>query len=93
MWNPIKSMSLVSAVLITAAVQGSLLWSMNGMAIEGQSRNAQTSSSSLVSTPTVLFPPEMRYVTLAPVVVVGRRDTFMTENMTTQVSALAPAIQ
>ena len=92
MWNVMQSMSLVSAVLITATIQGTLLWSMNGMAIEGQSGKAQTTASSLVSTPTV-FPPEMRYVTLAPVVVVGRRDTFMAENMTTQVSALAPATQ
>ena len=92
MWNVMQSMSLVSAVLITATIQGTLLWSMNGMAIEGQSGKAQTPASSLVSTPTV-FPPEMRYVTLAPVVVVGRRDTSMTENMTTQVSALAPATQ
>ena len=92
MWNVMQSMSLVSAVLITATIQGTLLWRMNGMAIEGQSGKAQTPASSLASTPTE-FPPEMRYVTLAPVVVVGRRDTFMTENMTTQVSALAPATQ
>ena len=72
MGNTTRIMSLVSAVLITTIVHGSLLWGL-------------TSTESR---------PEVRYVTLEPVVVVGRlNDAFTVDYPGALVSALAPGTQ
>ena len=92
MWNAMQSKSLVGAVLITATIQGALLWRINNMATEGASALAQESVNSLLTTPTEVS-PETRYITLEPVVIVGRRDTLLAEHATELVSALAPVAQ
>ena len=70
MGNATKIMSLVSAVLITTIVHGSLLWGLNDAATEGASRVAPTVATRLSAMSTESR-PEIRYVTLEPVVVVG----------------------
>ena len=93
MGNATKIMSLVSAVLITATVHGSLLWGLNDAATEGASRVAPTVATRLSATSTESR-PEMRYVTLEPVVVVGRlNDAFTADHPGALVSALVPGTQ
>lgn len=92
MWNAMKTKSLVSAVLITATIQGSLLWGLNNVATAGTSGVSQTSVSSLPATPTASR-PATSYVTLEPVVIVGRRDTVVAENTTVGNSVVALATQ
>ena len=93
MWNAMHSKSLVGAVLITATIHGSLLWEMNNMATEGTSSKPQMTASSLLATPTEARPqarPQTRYVTLEPVVVVGRRFESTVEPSTARASGLTP---
>ena len=89
MWNAMHSKSLVGAVLITATIHGSLLWEMNNMATEGTSSKTQMTASSLLATPTEAR-PQTRYVTLEPVLVVGRRSESTVEPSTAKASVLTP---
>jgi hypothetical protein len=71
MWNSMNTKSLLAAVLITATIQGSLLWRMNTMATEGAVATATQAG------------PEIHQVTLEPVLVVGKyKDAFVDENRT-----------
>ena len=90
MWNAMKTKALVSAVLITATIQGSLLWRMDGVAAEGASKLAQASAGNVVATATD-SPAQTRYVTLEPVLVVGRRSAPAAEPTTARANLPAPA--
>jgi hypothetical protein len=91
MWNSMNAKSLAVAVLITVVVQGSLLWQMNDMAVEGASGRSQTAVSSALTAPTQSF-PEIRHITLEPVLVVGKRsDAIKDDIRTVQASALTSA--
>ncbi len=70
MWNSINTKALAAAVLITATIQGALLWQMNTMASAGALASAPQSA------------PAIRYVTLEPVVIVGKyKDAYADENV------------
>jgi hypothetical protein len=73
MSNAMKIMSLVAAVLVTAAIHGSLLWKMNDVATQAR--------------------PEIRYVTLEPVTVVGRHEALMPEQVMAQATTPSSATQ
>jgi hypothetical protein len=91
MWNSMNAKWLGVAVLVTLVVQGSLLWQMNDIATEGASGRSQTAVSSVLTTPAQSF-PEIRHVTLKPVVVVGKRsDAFKDDVTTVQPSAMTSA--
>ncbi len=79
MWNAMKTRSLVGALLITATIQGALLRGMNEMAVAGVSSGTPVTAGSRVTTTPEPAVPEAGYVTLEPVLVVGRRQTFATE--------------
>ncbi|MEI8028888.1 MAG: hypothetical protein WCH35_03800 [Comamonadaceae bacterium] len=73
MWNSMNTKALAAAVLITAMIQGALLWQMNTIATE----------DALVSAPASA--PAIRYVTLEPVVIVGKyKDAYADENVVAQ---------
>ncbi len=72
MWNAMHNKSLAGAVLISVVIQGSLLWRFNQLATEGASSQTRApAASALVSAQAAT--PALREVTLAPVVIVGRR--------------------
>lgn len=85
MWNLKKIMPLASAVLITTSINGSILWGLNGMATEGAAATAPTVAGRLPAAAPAPR-PDVRYLTLAPVQVVGRRTAATAENA----QALAP---
>ena len=67
--------SLAGAVLISVAMQGSLLWRFNQLATEG----AASPAPDVVAAANAPTPPAVREVTLAPVVIVGRREAAPSE--------------
>jgi hypothetical protein len=87
MWNSMNTKALAAAVLITALIQGALLWEMNDMASAGALAKSKTApDSALVSAPESA--PAIRYVTLDPVVIVGKyRDAHVDENVVAQAGA------
>lgn len=85
MSNLKKILPLAGAVLITTSINGSILWGLNGMATEGAAATASTVAGRLPAA--AESRPEVRYLTLAPVVVVGRRTAATAETA----EALAPA--
>jgi hypothetical protein len=84
MWNSINTKALAAAVLITATIQGALLWQMNTMASAGAMAQSNTAANSaLASAPQSA--PAIRYITLEPVVIVGKyKDAYADENVVAQ---------
>jgi hypothetical protein len=88
MWNSMNTKALAAAVLITAMIQGALLSQMNGMASAGALTKGKIAASRVLRTTPEAAPPAIRYVTLDPVVIVGKyRDTHVDENVVAQVGA------
>ncbi len=87
MWNSMNTKALAAAVLITATIQGALLWQINDMATAGVLAHSKTAvNSALVSAPQSA--PAIRYVTLEPVVIVGKyKDAYADENVVAQVGS------
>ena len=73
MWNAIHSKSLASAILISLTIQGALLWQFNQMSTEGTGQQMQAIATRVSATAEPAT-PALREVTLAPVMVVGRRE-------------------
>ena len=92
MSNAMKIMSLVAAVLVTAAIHGSLLWKMNDVATEATSGMSQTSVNRLLAGATQAQ-PEIRHVTLEPVVVVGKYNPLMPDQIMAQAAIPSSATQ
>lgn len=90
MWNARQAKSLASAVLITAMIQGALVWKFNEIATQDASRLAQPATGSLAATAKPAR-TETRHVTLAPVVVVGRSQTSKTDPAMTVANTTIPA--
>lgn len=68
MWNAMKTKSLAAALLISTTIHGSLLWKMDEVATEAvQASLSSRPAGSTTSTPAI------RYVTLEPVLIVGRQ--------------------
>lgn len=88
MWNAMKIKSLAGAILITATINGALLRGLNDMATAGAVSSAQTTASHALP-PAAPAAPELRYVTLEPVLVVGKRIAAADEHPSTVTSALA----
>ena len=88
MWNAMKIKSLAGAILITATINGALLRGLNDMATAGAASNAQAAAGHVLPT-AAQAAPELRYVTLEPVLVVGKRIAGTDENTATVTSALA----
>lgn len=78
MWNLKKIMPLASAVLITTSINGSILWGLNGMATEGSAARVPAVAGRMPAAAAEAR-PEVRYLTLAPVVVVGKRTAAAAE--------------
>jgi hypothetical protein len=90
MWNAMHTKSLVSAILISVAIQGSLLWRFNHLATDGAVNQPQPAAASLL----VQVPadaPALHEVTLEPVVIVGRRDAATVEPDMALASTQPPA--
>lgn len=92
MWNAMKTKSLAGAMLITATIHGSLLWKMNDVATEATSGMSQTSVNKLLAGSTQAH-PEIRYVTLEPVVVVGKYNPLMPDQIMAQAAIPSSATQ
>ena len=87
MWNAMKTKSLAGAILISATINGALLRGLNDMATAGAVSSAQAATA--YALPTVAQPaPDLRYVTLEPVLVVGKRIADTDEHLATVTSAL-----
>lgn len=88
MWNAMKTKSLAGAILISATINGALLRGLDNMASAGAASNAQAAAGHAL--PAVAqAAPELRYVTLEPVLVVGKRIADTDERPTTVISELA----
>lgn len=83
MWNAMKTKALFSAVLITATIQGSLLWGIDNLATAGASGMSPANVGSVLAT-TAESGSQIQHTTLEPVVVVGKRDVLMAEDNATQ---------
>lgn len=85
MRNTIHTPALISAVLISVAIQALLLWHFNDVAADNQ---VQAAASATRAAPLAL-----RQITLAPVVVVGKRELLAEEPTTALASVRTPATQ
>jgi len=88
MWNAMKTKSLAAAVVVTSLLHGSLLWKMNDVATEAASGTSQTSANSRLAGSTESS-SEIRYVTLEPVLIVGRYKPFLPDQIGTQADILS----
>jgi hypothetical protein len=79
MWNAMHGKSLAGAVLISVAMQGSLLWRFNQLASDGAASQTPEATPSVVVAAAPQTPPAVREVTLEPVVIVGRREAAPSE--------------
>lgn len=79
MWNAMKTKALFSALLITATIQGSLLWGIDNLATVG---------SVLATTPE--SGSQIQHTTLEPVLVVGKRDVLLVERSAAQDDEIEP---
>ncbi len=78
MWNAMHVKSLASAILISVSIQGAMLWRFNHLAIDGVATQTQPIAASL-PTQAATTAVTLREVTLAPVVIVGRREAATAE--------------
>lgn len=92
MWNAMKTKSLVGAVLITATIQGSLLWGIDHLATASASGISQANVGSLAATATELSLP-IQHATLEPVLIVGKRDLLLAEGSAAHDDEVAPDTQ
>ena len=87
MWNAMKTKSLAAALLISSTIHGSLLWKTNEAATEAATEAAagttQASLSSRLAGSTTLS-PAIRYVTLEPVLIVGRHAPLLPNQVAPQ---------
>lgn len=75
MVNAVQAKSLVGAVLLTAAIEGALLLGINDLAVQGAANAAQDVISRAAATSKAAHAASRR-VTLASVVIVGKREPF-----------------
>ena len=87
MWNAMKTKSLAGAILISATINGALLRGLDDMASAGAANNAQAAAGHALPT-AAQAAHELRYVTLEPVLVVGKRISDTDEHLATVTSAL-----
>lgn len=92
MWNAMKTKSLAAALLISTTIHGSLLWKMNEVATEAAAGTAQTSLSSRPAGSTTSS-PAIRYVTLEPVLIVGRHAPLLANQVAPQAPMTSSATQ
>ena len=92
MWNAMKTKSLAAALLITTVVHGSLLWKMNEVATEATAGTAQTSLNRW-SADSAASNPAIRYVTLEPVLIVGRQALLLPNQVAPQATMASSATQ
>ena len=83
MWNAMKIKSLAAALLISTTVHGALFWKMNEVATEAAAGTAQTSLNSRLAG-SIAPSPAIRYVTLEPVLIVGRHAPLLPNQVAPQ---------
>lgn len=96
MWNAMKTKSLAAALLITTTIHGSLLWKMNDVATEAASAMASATvptGPTSIAAGSATSSPAMRYVTLEPVLVVGRREHLLADQVAPQTTITSSASQ
>ena len=92
MWNAMKTKSLAAALLITTMVHGSLLWKMNEVATEAASATAAPSPTRMAAGSTTSSSP-IRYVTLEPVLIVGRHAPLVPDQIAPQATMASSATE
>ncbi len=83
MWNAMKTKSLAAALLISTTIHGSLLWKMNEVATEAASATVASSPTRMAAGSTTSS-PAIRYVTLEPVLIVGRHAPLLPDQIAPQ---------
>ena len=92
MWNAMKTKSLAAALLISSTIHGSLLWKTNEAATEAAAGTTQASLSSRPAGSTTSS-PAIRYVTLEPVLIVGRHAPLLPNQVAPQAPMASSATQ
>lgn len=92
MWNAMKTKSLAAALLISTTINGSLLWKMNEVATEAATGTVQASLNSGPAASTTSN-PAIRYVTLEPVLIVGRQAPLRPNQVASQAPMASSATQ
>ena len=84
--------ALTAAVLITAALHGSMLWTMNEAALAAPSKPAPSAAGQLAVTPAK---PAMqtRFVTLQPVLIKASHSAYLAEQATARARPGTPTSQ